>query len=85
MNQALDLGPVEYMVIAKSRKTLRWKHRSRPGGSPSIGPPAPPPPPAATARLTDEMINEMKKLAELRDAGILTEDEFAGRKSLLLG
>jgi hypothetical protein len=35
--------------------------------------------------LTDEVVNELKKLAELRDAGILTEDEFAGRKSLLLG
>ena len=43
-------------------------------------PTAPAPPP----RLTDEVIDELKKLAELRDAGILTEDEFAGRKSLLL-
>jgi hypothetical protein len=45
----------------------------------------PPPPPAPPPRLTDEVIDELKKLAELRDAGILTEDEFAGRKSLLLG
>ena len=43
------------------------------------------PVPASPPMLTDEVVNELKKLAELRDAGILTEDEFAGRKSLLLG
>lgn len=35
--------------------------------------------------ITSFEYDELKKLAELRDAGILTEDEFAGRKSMLLG
>ena len=53
----------------------------------AVPPPVAPQPPVAAppSMLTDEVVNELKKLAELRDAGILTEDEFAGRKSLLLG
>jgi hypothetical protein len=53
---------------------------------PPVAPPRPVPPSAgAPPALTDEVVNELRTLAELRDAGILTEDEFAGRKSLLLG
>ena len=32
-----------------------------------------------------DVIEMIKKLAELRDAGILTEDEFSEKKSELLG
>ena len=39
------------------------------------------PPPAATSGIAEEL----KKLAELRDAGILTEEEFASQKAKLLG
>ena len=41
----------------------------------------PPPPPAAPA---PDMIGQLKQLAELRDQGILTEDEFAAQKAKLL-
>ena len=50
---------------------------------------APPPPPAAVAPaaggITDEVIGQLKQLGELRDAGILTEDEFSAKKAKLLG
>ena len=50
---------------------------------------APPPPAAAPAPaaggISDEVIGQLKQLAELRDAGILTEDEFAAKKAKLLG
>ena len=51
---------------------------------------APPPPPAAAPApaaggISDEVIGQLKQLAELRDAGILTEDEFAAKKAKLLG
>lgn len=55
---------------------------------PPVAPPPPaaaPAPPAGPRMLTDEVVNELKTMAELRDAGILTEDEFSARKSLLLG
>jgi hypothetical protein len=56
---------------------------------------APPPAPApsvaevpaapAAGGLTDEVIDQLKKLGELRDAGILTDDEFQAKKTQLLG
>jgi transcription initiation factor TFIID subunit TAF12 len=39
------------------------------------------PPAAAPA---PDMINQLKELASLRDAGVLTEDEFAAQKAKLL-
>lgn len=44
-------------------------------------PPVSPPPPAPVASLTDELL----KLGQLRDAGILTDDEFQAQKAKLLG
>jgi hypothetical protein len=43
---------------------------------------APPPPPPAPAT---DVATQLKTLAELRDQGILTEDEFAAQKSKILG
>jgi hypothetical protein len=31
------------------------------------------------------MVEQLRRLGELRDAGILTEDEFAAQKAKLLG
>jgi len=42
-----------------------------------------PEPPAALSQA--DLINQLKQLGELRDAGILTEDEFAAQKAKLLG
>lgn len=47
-------------------------------------PPPPPPPPPATDSGSD-MIASLKALAELRDQGILTEQEFTAQKSKMLG
>jgi Short C-terminal domain len=44
---------------------------------------APPPPPAETSQA--DVISQLKQLGELRDAGVLTEDEFAAQKAKLLG
>ncbi len=45
-------------------------------------PQAPPPPPAGG--MTDEKIEQLKKLSELKDQGVLTEEEFAEQKAKLL-
>ena len=45
---------------------------------------APPPPPAAGG-MTDDAINQLKELAQLKDQGILTEEEFAAQKAKILG
>jgi hypothetical protein len=45
---------------------------------------APPSEPAAPGALSAEAIAQLHKLAELRDAGVLTEQEFAEQKARLL-
>lgn len=51
----------------------------------------PPPPPAAPAPappaggLTDDVVQQLRSLGELRDAGVLTEEEFAAKKAKILG
>ncbi|MFD4657175.1 SHOCT domain-containing protein [Kitasatospora sp. NPDC058444] len=52
--------------------------------------PAPPPPPPAPAPAApapagmDAKINQLQQLAQLRDQGVLTEEEFATQKQRLL-
>jgi hypothetical protein len=47
--------------------------------APPAPPPAAPPPPPA------DPIAQLKELAELRDSGVLTEEEFAAQKARVLG
>jgi hypothetical protein len=47
---------------------------------------APPPPPAAEPAAAPGLpIEQLKQLAELKDQGILTEEEFQAQKAKLLG
>jgi putative oligomerization/nucleic acid binding protein len=45
---------------------------------------APPPPPPAAAPVADP-IEQLQKLAALKDQGILTDEEFAAQKAKILG
>jgi hypothetical protein len=45
--------------------------------------PATPSVPAAASQ--DDVLEQIRKLGELRDAGILTEEEFAAKKTELMG
>jgi hypothetical protein len=47
-------------------------------------PPPPPPAPAASSGGEDR-ITQLKELAELKEQGILTEQEFAAEKARILG
>jgi hypothetical protein len=47
--------------------------------------PPPQPPPAAAAPAATDVVTQLKSLAELRDQGILTEEEFAAQKARILG
>jgi hypothetical protein len=42
-------------------------------------------PAAPAAGGGDNMIDQLKQLGELRDSGVLTEEEFAAQKAKLLG
>jgi hypothetical protein len=52
------------------------------GGAPPAGAPATQAPAAAPQ---DSYLQELEKLAELRDRGILSDEEFAAKKKQLLG
>lgn len=60
------------------------------GGQPPAPAPAPAapvqyaPPPAPSPRPADDVMGQLKKLGELRDAGILSDEEFAAKKAELL-
>ena len=45
---------------------------------------APPAPAPAAGGMTDEAIQQLQKLGQLREAGILTDAEFAAQKQKLL-
>lgn len=45
---------------------------------------APPPPPAPAAAAGPDLMTELSKLADLKAAGVLTDDEFAAAKAKLL-
>jgi hypothetical protein len=51
---------------------------------PQYAQPAPPPPPPASSG-TDDMLEQLSRLGELRDQGILTDAEFAAQKARILG
>lgn len=51
---------------------------------PPVAPPTPPPAPTPAAPSTDDIMAQLQKLGQLRDAGILSEEEFAAKKAELL-
>jgi len=57
-------------------------------GPPPAAPPPPPPPAAAPTpddTSTDDLVGQLTQLGKLRDAGVLSPDEFAAAKTTLLG
>jgi hypothetical protein len=87
-------GPYAVMDIlaplvseARSKKTMErqstYVHNMTPGMP--YGSPPPQPAPAAAPPPQLDMVDQLKRLGELRDAGVLTEEEFAAQKAKLLG
>lgn len=44
----------------------------------------PEPPPPATSTTTDDTLAQLKQLGELRESGVLTEEEFEAQKARIL-
>jgi hypothetical protein len=66
----------------RRRQESRWAQQE--GVQPEAQPTAPAPP-AASAPGEDSLLDQLKQLGELKDQGILTEEEFAAQKAKLLG
>ncbi len=71
------------------RQANRWAQQAPPQQEYAEPPPpqyAPAPPPAAPAESGgSDMLAQLEKLGQLRDAGVLTEEEFAQQKARVLG
>jgi hypothetical protein len=65
------------------RQANRWAAEEQPSYDQSAYQQAPPPA-AAPAAAEDDTLEQLKKLGELRDAGVLTEAEFQVQKERLL-
>jgi hypothetical protein len=67
------------------RQGNRWAQQEA-AAAPQAPPPAPAPAaPQAAAGIQTNTIEQLKQLGQLRDQGILTEEEFAAQKAKLLG
>lgn len=64
----------------RRRQERRWARQEAPQ---AYAQPAPAPPAPATSG--GSTIDQLKELGELKEQGILTEDEFAAQKAKLLG
>ncbi|MBP1159882.1 hypothetical protein ABIC28_005430 [Rhodococcus sp. PvR044] len=68
------------------RQGRRWNaEQETQQAPPQAAPPPPPPPPAAAPPSGGvDRITALKQLAELKDQGVLTEDEFNAEKARIL-
>ncbi len=75
-------------IVDSVRNRISSASASASASAPPPPPPPPPPqppPPAPQSATTDDPIEQIQRLAGLRDAGILTEEEFAAKKAQILG
>jgi len=63
------------------RQYNRWAEQEEAQQPVQAAPPPPPPPPASS----EDRVTQLKELAELKEQGILTEQEFAAEKARILG
>ncbi|MEU3314887.1 SHOCT domain-containing protein [Streptomyces sp. NPDC048387] len=69
------------------RQAGRWQAQQAEAQDPYAQAPAAqqqPPPPAPAAVGIDDKIGQLKQLAELKEQGILTDEEFAAQKARIL-
>jgi hypothetical protein len=73
----------------RRRQEQRWGQQEaeqyQEGAAPAPVAAAPAPAPVAAPAGESSMIEQLKQLGELKDQGILTEEEFAAQKAKLLG
>ncbi|MFB7590404.1 SHOCT domain-containing protein [Streptomyces sp. NPDC056169] len=67
------------------RQAGRWSQQQEAQQAQQAPPPPPPPPPAAPADDMSSKIAQLKDLGQLKEQGVLTEEEFEAQKSRILG
>jgi hypothetical protein len=69
----------------RRRQESRWAQQEGAQAEAQPDATAPPPPAAPASAGENSLIDQLKQLGELKDQGILTEEEFAAQKAKLLG
>lgn len=70
----------------ESAQAAAYRQQQAAPPAPAAAPPPPAPAaPAGPPKDMNQIIEQLKQLGQLRDAGVLTEDEFAAQKARLLG
>ena len=69
----------------RRRQESRWAGQEEEQAAQQGPPPQAAPAAAAAGGDESSMIDQLKQLGELKDQGILTEEEFAAQKAKLLG
>ncbi|MEU9046868.1 MULTISPECIES: SHOCT domain-containing protein [unclassified Kitasatospora] len=67
------------------RQAGRWAQQDAPAAPAAPAATYQAPPPAAAPSSTDSTIDQLQKLAALKEQGVLTEAEFAAQKAKILG
>ena len=79
-HQAEKFATRDAGIAAKEQAAYEEQTNPEPAAPPPPPPAAPAPAPAAPV----DVVGQLKGLAELRDQGILTEEEFAAEKAKIL-
>ena len=70
------------MIARMTRKRVSGARGAAGAAAPPVA--AAPPPPPAAAPAGDDLVSKIKELSSLKDAGVLTDDEFNAAKQKLL-
>lgn len=68
----------------QQQKQMAKQQQAAAAAAPPPAPAPAAPEPAAPTGMTDDKIEQLTKLGQLRDAGILTDEEFAEQKAKIL-
>jgi hypothetical protein len=66
------------------RQANKWAAQDEQQAAEQQEAPPPPPPPQEPAAPQADMLTQLQQLGELRDSGVLTEEEFAAQKAKIL-
>jgi hypothetical protein len=72
-------------VAASQQQRAAAEQQAAAAAAQAAPPPAAPAPAPPAGGLTDDVVQQLRSLGELRDAGVLTEEEFAAKKAKILG
>jgi hypothetical protein len=72
-------------VSNRQQKKQMAKQQQAAAAAPAPAPSAPAPEPEPSGGLTDDAVDQLKKLGDLKAAGVLSDEEFTAAKAKILG